>query len=83
MKEVRYAALALKQLRKLPTADAKRILAKVDLLATNPAALTNQIKKLQGVDALRLRVGDYRVIYTDDGVVLLVIKVGQRGGVYD
>jgi mRNA interferase RelE/StbE len=82
MKAIRYTAPALKQLRKIPTADAKRIVAKVEQLAKAPATLANQVKKLQGVDAMRLRVGDYRVIFTDDGLVLLVLKVGQRGSVY-
>lgn len=83
MKAIRYTAPALKQLRKIPSADAKRIVAKVEQLASNPSALANQVKKLQGVDAMRLRVGDYRIIYTDDGLILLVLKLGQRGSVYD
>lgn len=83
MKTIRYTAPAQKQLRKLPSVDAKRIVAKVAQLASNPAALANQVKKLQGIDAMRLRVGDYRVIYTDDGTILMVLKVGQRGSVYD
>jgi len=56
--------------------------AKLDLLATEPAALANQIKRLKGVSALRLRVGDYRIVFTDDGLVLDILKVGTRGGIY-
>nr|WP_298689544.1 type II toxin-antitoxin system RelE/ParE family toxin [uncultured Dongia sp.] len=83
MKAIRYSTPALKQLRKIPAADAKRIVAKVEQLVSGPAALANQVKKLQGVDAMRLRVGNYRVIYTDVGLVLLVLKVRRRGSVYE
>jgi mRNA-degrading endonuclease RelE of RelBE toxin-antitoxin system len=31
---------------------------------------------------MRLRVGDWRVIYTADLVVLLVLKVAPRGSAY-
>jgi mRNA interferase RelE/StbE len=41
-------------------------------------------KKLKGLDAWRIRVGDYRVIYEihDDVLVVLVIRVAHRGEVY-
>ena len=39
---------------------------------------------MQDVDAFRVRIGDYRVIYeiNDDELVLIVIKIGARGDVY-
>jgi mRNA interferase RelE/StbE len=60
-----------------------RIEAKIDQLALNPSALRNQIKPLKGVKALRLRVGDYRVIFTEDGVILMILKVGHRRDIYE
>jgi mRNA interferase RelE/StbE len=60
-----------------------RIEAKIDQLAMNPSALANQIKPLKGVRALRLRVGDYRVIFTDEGMILMILKVGHRRDVYE
>mgnify|MGYP001146854820 CR=1 FL=1 len=41
-------------------------------------------RKLQGRDGYRVRVGDYRILYTiDDGVLLVVIvTVGHRRDVY-
>lgn len=48
-----------------------------------PAALAGQVRRLQGWSgALRLRVGDYRVIFTADGIVLQVLKVAHRRDVY-
>lgn len=42
------------------------------------------IKKLKGYDLYRLRVGNYRILYTvDNGVYLIdVIDVDNRGDVY-
>ena len=39
---------------------------------------------MQDVDAFRVRIGDYRVIYeiNDDELDLIVIKIGARGDVY-
>ena len=39
---------------------------------------------MQDVNAFRVRIGDYRVIYeiNDDELVLIVIKIGARGDVY-
>lgn len=45
----------------------------------------DDIKKLKGhSDLLRLRVGDYRIIYTVDNgkCIVLVIDVGNRGEIY-
>lgn len=83
MKDVRCTAKALKQLRSIPSPVAKRIREKVLQLAADPAAQANNVKRLQGSEAYRLRVGDYRVIFTDDGLILTVTKIGPRGDVYE
>jgi mRNA interferase RelE/StbE len=43
------------------------------------------VSRLQGRPEYRLRVQDWRVIYrlVDDRIVLLVIKIGARGQVYE
>jgi mRNA interferase RelE/StbE len=73
---------AARQMDALAPAVRELIEAKLDLLAMKPTALANQIKRLKGSPALRLRVAGYRVVFTDDGMILEVIKVGARGGVY-
>lgn len=45
-------------------------------------ALANQVKRLKGDPFLRLRVGDYRVIFTEEGIVLTVLRVGHRRKIY-
>ncbi|MFM2041687.1 MAG: hypothetical protein RLY86_263 [Pseudomonadota bacterium] len=84
MYEVRYTADALKTLRRIPRTTALLIRAKVTALAADPMA-AQQVKKLKGRDAYRLRVGDWRVIYEIENgrMVIIVVKIGPRGDVYD
>jgi mRNA interferase RelE/StbE len=73
-----------KAIAKLPANWQKRIVAKIKEIAVNPYAPNKNLTKLQGRDAYRLRVGDWRVIYElhDDRLVMLVLEVGPRGGIY-
>ncbi len=83
MKAITYTRTALKQLRGIDIQAARLIRTKIEQYAVDPKSLTNQVKALKGVQALRLRVGDYRVIFTEDGLVLLVLKIGHRRDIYD
>ncbi len=66
----------------MPANTATRIVAKVSEYAADTAALANNVTGLVGREGIRLRVGDWRVIM-EDGVVLTVINIGSRGGIYD
>ena len=59
-------------------------MAKVKEVAADPYAPNDNLKKLQGRDGYRLRIGGGRVIYElhDDRLVMLVLEVGPRGGMY-
>ena len=83
MRSVRYSREARRTLIKLPRPTAERIVTKIDQLAADPASLANNVRALKGGEGCRLRVGDYRVIYTDTLIVLTIVKIGHRGGVYD
>lgn len=62
---------------------AARIVGKIELLTTDAAALANNVRALKGGGGLmRLRVGDWRVIYRE-GLVLTVIRVASRGSAYE
>ena len=61
---------------------AARITDKIAQYAAAPTSLANQVTALQGRTGIRLRVGDWRVIMDDDGIVLTVLQIGPRGGVY-
>jgi mRNA interferase RelE/StbE len=66
----------------MPANTAKRIMGKVEDYATDPASQANNVTALKGRDGIRLRVGDWRVVMSDEGQVLAVLDVGPRGGVY-
>jgi mRNA interferase RelE/StbE len=80
--EIVWEAQPLKMLRRTPRNDARRIRAKVHQYAQRPESLANRVKKLQGRDGYRLRVGNWRTLFTQDGRVLTVIRIGPRGKVY-
>lgn len=82
MKNVAYSRQAIKTLRRMPLPDATRIREKVASYAADPASQANNVKRLQGSDGFRLRVGDWRVIFDENEVVIAVIKIGARGNVY-
>ena len=84
MKQVEYARDAAKALQRIDRSTTQRIRSKIRQYADDPASLANNVKALKGDEGLkRLRVGDWRVIFSEDLVVLLVIRIAARGSVYD
>jgi mRNA interferase RelE/StbE len=78
-----FARSARKELEKLPISTAEGILGRVEALQQNPRP--SGALKLQGETRLwRLRVGDYRVIYSiDDAAKMIDISmVRHRRDVY-
>jgi mRNA interferase RelE/StbE len=82
MKTVTYSKSALKILSRMQPTLATRIMDKVDQFAADPKSQANNVKALVGSAHIRLRVGDWRVIMNDQGVVLLVLEIGPRGDIY-
>ena len=74
---------AVRALRKLDPPVARRVQAAIALLAEDPRPPAS--RPLPGRPAWRVRVGGYRVIYTVENAVLLVVVVtlGHRRDVYD
>lgn len=84
--QVEFETKAMKDLKAITSSDRTRILAKIEQYARNPESLANQVKQLVGSPFHRLRVGDYRVIFSliDDTVaVMVVIRVRHRREAYD
>ena len=73
---------AEKELDALQANTRNRIIKHLLALEENPRP--PGIKKLQGEESYRLRVGDYRVLYTVDDKVkqVFVLAVGHRREVY-
>jgi mRNA interferase RelE/StbE len=83
--QVAIRRAAAKMLRKLPDDRRTQILLRLNTIAANPNRQNIDVKPLAGSnDQFRLRVGDYRVIFSLDPVarVLNVDAVGTRGDVY-
>ena len=71
---------AKKFIDRLPLNEKKRVVAAIEHLPNG-----EDIKKLKGHDdLLRLRVGEYRIIYTVDHgkLTVLVIDAANRGQIY-
>lgn len=83
MRAISYTRQALKALRRMPADTAQRIIAKIEQYAQEPEAQANNVKALKGREGIHLRVGDWRVIMNDHGVVLAVLEIGPRGRVYE
>lgn len=81
--QIRVTPAAVRQLKKLDAAARRRVQAAIEILADQPRP--PGAKKLVGGDGeWRVRTGDFRIIYTiDDGVLLvLVVAVGHRREIY-
>jgi mRNA interferase RelE/StbE len=81
---IEYTKTALKDLKKVARADLERIVAKIESLADEPRP--QGVQKLVGADDLyRIRLGDYRIIYSidDSSRRVTIARVRQRGGAYD
>ena len=81
MKEISYQTAALKALARMPYQDAKRVIGKIEQFAADPQSLANNVKALQSRNAIRLRVGDWRVIM-ENGIVFDVLAIGNRSEIY-
>ncbi len=79
-----YTTEALKALARMDQVMARRVRARVLALAQDPRAKNNNVTKLSGVDGFRLRVGEWRVVYTlkDSILTVVVIRIGHRSEVY-
>jgi mRNA interferase RelE/StbE len=82
MKTIRYTADALKDLKRYCTiaAWARKALGEY---AADPAAHANNVTRLVGSDASRMRIGEYRIVFVETATALTVIKIAPRGSVYD
>lgn len=82
MKKIAYSNQARKALLRMAADDARRIRAKIEQYAGDPISLSNNVKRLKGRDGLRLRIGDWRVIFHEDRETIGVLIIGPRGSVY-
>lgn len=81
--EIEVRPAALRALKRIDRQDQGRIRGAIALLAASPRP--PGAKALRGREGLRIRVGDYRIVYTveDDRLLVVVVTLGHRRDVYD
>ena len=84
MYKIVFTKQVYKSLRKTPRNVVSRLRKKLERIAENPYARYANVTKLQDRPGYRLRVGDWRVIYDirNEELIILVLKIDSRGGVY-
>ena len=84
MYQLIYRRQARNYLARLPNLIKSKIVNKLHDLQANPDDQNLDIDKLKGESGYRLRVGQYRVIYTrhKDQLIIEVVKIRPRGDIY-
>ncbi len=80
MKAISFTPSSARQWIKLTPDIRKRIDARLNQFAADGSG---DIKKLKGRAGARLRVGDWRVIFYEDGNSIVIAAVGHRREIYD
>ena len=81
--QIEWKRSALKEFRRLPSSVQRKIFRAIEALAENP--YPHGVVKLRGATrSYRLRVGDYRVVYTVESALLLIeiVRIRRRRDVY-
>ena len=81
--EIQFKRAAIKSISKINEPHYSAILKSINQLSENPRPFG--YKKLTGRDGFRIRIGNYRVIYEifDSILVIEIVNVGSRGGIYE
>jgi mRNA interferase RelE/StbE len=84
--QLRFLGRALDDLSRIDRPHQRIIKEKLLILAENPEALKNNIKRLSGdiEDLYRLRVGRFRIVFkkNEAELLVLIIRIGHRKDVY-
>ena len=68
----------------MPRNTALLVMEKIEALAADPMAPNNNVRKLTNHPGYRLRIGDWRVVYTiyEQALLIAVVRIAPRGDVY-
>ena len=80
MKSIVFTTAAAKQWIKLSVDIRSRIDKRLTAFAADGQG---DVKRLQGRDGARLRVGDWRVIFYEEAGTITIVAVGHRREIYD
>jgi mRNA-degrading endonuclease RelE of RelBE toxin-antitoxin system len=83
MPEIQYESERVRrELSGLDRQEKERILEAIESKLQNLTWRTKGIRKLQGKNRSRLRVGDYRVIFSRDKNIIVVHAISKRDQAY-
>lgn len=80
---IEWKPSARKQVRRLDVSTRRRLLAAIDDLSQQPRPV-GSVTLTGSPGWRRIRIGAHRVVYEvqDDILVVLILRIGSRGGVY-
>ena len=81
---IEFLKTAYEELSSLPKEAQRQIVKRVEALKNDPRPAG--AKQLQGGEKLlRIRVGDYRIVYMVEGkqLIVLIVRIGHRKEVYE
>ncbi|MGH9062638.1 MAG: type II toxin-antitoxin system RelE family toxin [Acidimicrobiales bacterium] len=83
MNAIEWRPSARKQVRRLDVSARRRVLEAIANLSQEPRPI-GSVALTGSPGWRRIRIGSYRVVYEvqDDILVVLVLRVGSRGGIY-
>lgn len=84
MYKLKYRRQARNYLARLPNKIKSRIVEKIHEIQEDPDDPNLDVDKLKAESGYRLRVGQYRIIYTkhSDQLIIEVVKIRPRGDIY-
>ncbi len=83
-KELVFTRAAARALTRMPRDSEDLIRRKLKQYADDPESLANNVRALKGEgERYRLRVGDWRAVFTSEPDRIIVHAVGPRGSIYD
>ncbi len=80
MRQIAFTAASTRQWVKLSSDKRRRIDTRLMQFATHGKG---DVKRLKGRRGSRLRIGDWRVIFYEEGGLIVVVAVGHRREIYD
>ena len=80
MKEIEFTSAAVRQWRKLTATTRAQIEFKLNTFAETGIG---DVKALRGVTGMRLRAGDWRVLFTVKANTITIHAVGHRRDIYE
>ncbi len=79
--EISYSKDARKAL--LKSNKRELLIQKIELFASNPDVLRNNVKQLTGREEMRLRVQDWRVLFLINDGVMIIREINPRSAAYE